>query len=552
MERITTQTKVIREGAHFESQESFNKHCSMTDTTVSSLKRCGVPLDYLPDKTYATSTDEHHVLIVGDTGCGKTRRLIVPTIRLLSKTGQSMVISDPKGELYQKTARGLVKRGYDLKVLNFRNPRRGQRWNPFTVIENLYRSAVPENKDKALLMLQDILDIMKKNVHSERDTFWENVAEQYLTAMILSILEYGTPGSLSFMALSSFESEISSWVREYCTNTNRIEPVEEKGHFKALNAFLNALPEDSPIRNNFNSFLSVADDLRPLESISMESHVMANIYSKQSTLQYLLSDSDFDIKDLGRKPMVFFIILPDDSEAMYPLATMFVNQVYSQMVDLAYENGGLLPNPVNFVLDEFANFTRLPNFRSMLTASRSRRMRLFLVVQDVDQLVAQYSPTEAAIIRSNCQDWVFMGCRNLDFLDMLVRISGTHFDKYTGVGSPLVSLTDLLTLQKGETVVWIRGCNPKRCWLPDYSDVDFGDEDISETDFPPQNEELPDKVGSFMEILKNSEDDLQFSLHEKQEKPKTYEEDLTDDLDELIDEQTWDSLEDDDSEEESF
>lgn len=540
MERITTQTRVIREGAQFESQESFNAHCSVVATTAPSLERCGVPLDYLQDNTYATSADEHHVMIVGDTGCGKTRRLIVPTIRLLSRTGQSMVISDPKGELYRKTARGLEKRGYDVKVLNFRNPRRGQRWNPFAVIENLYRSGVPEYRDKALLMLQDILDIMKRNVHSERDVFWENVAEQYLTALILSILEYGTPGSLSFMALSSFESEVSSWVTEHCIIVNNsLVGAEEKGHFKELDAFVKSLPEDSPIRMNFNSLLSVADDIRPLESICMESHVMVNVYSKQSTLQYLMSDSDFDIKDLGRKPTVFFIILPDDSEAMYPLATMFVNQIYSQMVDLAYENGGTLPNPVNFVLDEFANFTRLPNFRSMLTASRSRRMRLFLVVQDVDQLVAQYSPTEAAIIRSNCQDWVYMGCRNLDFLDMLVRISGIHYDRYTGVGNLLVSLTDLLTLQEGETLVWIRGCNPKRCWLPDYSEVDFGDEDTTETDFPPQNEASPVKVGSFMEILKPV----------MQEEPNKYEMDVT----ELFkDAPVWDNAEDFDTEEVPF
>ena len=132
-----------------------------------------------------------------------------------------------------------------------------------------------------------------------------------------------------------------------------------------------------------------------------------------------------------------------------------------------------------------------------------------------------------------------MGCRNLDFLDMLVRISGIHYDRYTGVGNLLVSLTDLLTLQEGETLVWIRGCNPKRCWLPDYSEVDFGDEDTTETDFPPQNEASPVKVGSFLEILKTV----------MQEEPTKYEMDVT----ELFkDAPVWDNAEDFDTEEVPF
>ena len=547
MDKYTMQKRFVREGACFESQDRFNSHCTMVRTADSSLTGCGVPMDCSEDGIYATSADEHHVLIVGDTGCGKTRRLIVPTIRLLSRTGQSMVISDPKGELYQKTANGLKERGYDVKVLNFRNPRRGERWNPFTVIEELFKSGVPEYRDKALLMLQDILDIMKKNIHSERDVFWENVSEQYLNAIIQTVMEYGASNSLNFTALSLAENEITAWVIERCRLSSSGDFSEVKGHFKELNEFISSLPQHSPIRMNFNSLLSVADDVRVMESISVTTHTMANTFTKQSTLQYLLSDSDFDIKDLGKKAMVIYIVLPDDSEAMYPLATMFVNQVYSQMINLAYENGGRLPNPVNFVLDEFANFTKLPNFRSMLTASRSRGVRFFLVVQDVDQLEAQYGKTDAAIIRSNCHDWVFMGCRNLDFLEMLVELSGIHYDRYTGAGSRLLNISDLLTLQTGETVVWIRGCNPKRCWLPDYSEVDFGSGDETEMDFPPQADRIQKNPVSFLDILREADKRLGFIEKEKIE----HSEDLTERNPDFLDEDWWSSLSDDDNEEEA-
>lgn len=472
MEKFTSQTFLTRQGADFESQESFNNHSVIVSTTAKNLKYSGMPLDWLGNGEYATSSKEMNCMIVGDTGCGKTRRLIIPTIKLLSKTGQSMIISDPKGELFRKTSNSLKSKGYEVKVINMRDPRRGDRWNPFTRIDKLFRSEDQDLKDRALLLLDEILDILRRANHSERDPYWENSATQYLKAICLMILEYGEPGMLSFHNMSLAESRMSKMLSS--VNDNE------------LGEFLEKIGENTDIYQNMHTVLSVVDAKPTLDCIISMAHTMVTQYTRQESVRYLFSESDFNIESIGEVPMVVYMVIPDDSEALYPLATLFVDQVYSAMIDLAYRKGGVVPNHVNFVLDEFANFTRMPKIRSMLTAARSRGMRFFLVVQDVDQLEEQYGENAASIVMSNCHVWIYMGSRNLLFLRTLKEISGFRTEKYTGNTYPLLDLNDLLTLQIGETIVWNKGCNPKRCWLPDYSEVNFGSEE-READFPETN-----------------------------------------------------------------
>ena len=159
MKRISLPNYISRSGARFETTERFLQSTSVVNSTESELKSAGIPLTHIDENTYATSTDELHCFVIGDSGCGKTRRVILPTIRLLAKAGESMVISDPKGELYRTTANSLSEKGYTVQVLNFRNPSRGHRWNPLGLIDKLYHSGDSESKDKALISKLSLLEV---------------------------------------------------------------------------------------------------------------------------------------------------------------------------------------------------------------------------------------------------------------------------------------------------------------------------------------------------------------------------------------------------------
>ena len=95
MKRISLPNYISRSGARFETTERFLQSTNVVNSTESELKSAGIPLTHIDENAYATSTDELHCFVIGDSGCGKTRRVILPTIRLLAKAGESMVISDP-------------------------------------------------------------------------------------------------------------------------------------------------------------------------------------------------------------------------------------------------------------------------------------------------------------------------------------------------------------------------------------------------------------------------------------------------------------------------
>lgn len=491
---LTSQTRVLRKGADFSTQEAFNSASTVVKSTDRKLPECGIVLDSLGNSEYAVSAEELHCFIVGETGSGKTRRIILPSIRLMAKTGQSMVLSDPKGELYRKTSAGLREKGYEVKVINMRSPRQGCRWNPFTLVEKLYNSGSEEDRDKALIMAEDIINLMKSSCASEKDPYWENAASQYIRGLILLMLEYAPRGCLTLQHLYEAETEMSRML---------------SGSDELLNLFLRSLPSDSHIKQNLSSVLSLQQVSTTLGCVCSVAETILGTYIRQSAIRHLLSDTDFDIEEIGRKSVALFIILPDDSDSLYPLATLLVSQIYSALVALADSLGGKLPNRVNFILEEFANFAVLNSIGSMLTASRSRGIRFILVCQNVGQLEGRYGTFGAETIRSNCRVWVFMGCRNLEFLQMLRSLSGIHIERYSGEQYPLIDVDMLQTLSPGEVFVWNDRCSPKLCHLPDISSYDFGNEECGESGLPPvmEGEEyMHFDLGAFLASLVDIEE----------------------------------------------
>lgn len=469
MKRLSLPYYISRSGASFETPDIFLENSQVVDTNKDNYEEVGIPLAKIDYDTYATAQKELHCFVIGETGCGKTRRVILPSIRLMAKTGESMVISDPKGELYRDTAYYLEKRGYDVKVLNFRNPRNGNRWNPLEQIEFLYRSKTPEKMDKAIMMMDDLVSIISEYVKDQNDLFWSVSASNFFRGTAQFILEYGKPGDLTF-------ENVALVARRICNAHRNAGFGKKKDAIELeLQAFFRSLPPNSTIIQNLNCILNNAEDTRSGINAFFEN--MISMYCNHELLLDLFCKSEIDIASIGTKPTALFFILPDDSTAMYPVATYFVKQVYSTLVDLAdNQDNGKLPNKVTFLLDEFANFTYLPTMSAMLTAARSRNIRFVLVCQSMDQLIEKYEQDGMEILLSNCRVWLYMSCRNLPFLNRLTELSGQYISPYTGEKVPLITVDSLQHLRMGQVLVFNDRCRPLIGYLDDYNDYDFGQE----------------------------------------------------------------------------
>lgn len=132
--------------------------------------------------------------------------------------------------------------------------------------------------------------------------------------------------------------------------------------------------------------------------------------------EYVASNSqksDFDLRDFAKKKTVIYILLPDDRDTYNRLASILVQQLYTSLVETSRQEGGELKIRMNFILDEFANFTKIDTFQSMLTVSRGRNIRFIICLQSFAQIEEKYGKEGAQNIMDNCA-WIYLKTGNID------------------------------------------------------------------------------------------------------------------------------------------
>ena len=159
----------------------------------------GVPL-LLNEKEAWVDNGEYHTLVIGSTGSGKTQTVIKPTVKLLAKAGESMIITDPKGEIYESTANMLRDKGYDVQILNFRDPQNGSSWNPLSLPYRMYKNG---NQDKAIELLDDLaLNILYDESSNNSDPFWEKTSADYFSGVALGLFEDAKEDEININSIS--------------------------------------------------------------------------------------------------------------------------------------------------------------------------------------------------------------------------------------------------------------------------------------------------------------------------------------------------------------
>lgn len=140
----------------------------------------------------------------------------------------------------------------------------------------------------------------------------------------------------------------------------------------------------------------------------------------------LTSGQDFDPAEIGRKKTAVFIILPDEKKTYYSLASLMASQIYEELVRTADARGGRLERRVNFILEEFGNFVKMPALDSSLTAGGGRGIRYSLFVQSFAQLDEKYGKEVAKILRDNCEKWIYLQADNPETLKEISEKLGPY------------------------------------------------------------------------------------------------------------------------------
>lgn len=325
-----------------------------------------------------------------------------------------MFISDVKGELYLYTATKLKELGYDVIAIDYIQFLKSNKYNYLDIVINAVEDG---NIALAESLVNDIVNVLVTK-NDKTEPIWVNGEMSVIkTAIMAVVLE--NKGKRKYQTLANAYYFVAEMFK-----------TAEDGEM-LIDKYMKNKDADDPIKK----FFAVAGTA---PSKTRGSFVAAAL----STLQMFINDyvanntqkSDFDLRNFAKKKTAIYMLLPDDRDTYHKLGSLLVQQIYTSLVETSRNEGGELGIRMNFILDEFANFTKIDSFQSMLTVSRSRNIRFIICLQSFAQLEERYGKEGAQNILDNCA-WMYLKSANIDTATKISDKLGTYTAQSYGESS---------------------------------------------------------------------------------------------------------------------
>ena len=474
----------VLENSRFMTDKERDKFFYQFDyDNAGEAKRDGVPMRAILDKKGKLQCNfmpNAHSLIIGATGSGKTTTFINPMIQLLGATncGSSMIMTDPKGELFSMHSKYLQERGYDVLLLDLRDTYSSSRWNPLGGIWDMYQEYVHAGKGIVVHRdsMADYPELKQMDGMAEEGAIWaqwQGKAYADLTHC------YDDVSVAKQKIYDEMYEDLNDLISVICPIENEKDPLWEKGARSIILATCLAMLEDSEdpslgmtkekfnfynlnkaLANSENNYQALKDYFKgrsPLsQAVTLSRQVLSAAEATMSSymsitfdklnmfndrgLCGLTSATDIVASQFAERPTALFMKIPDEKDTRHGLAAVFVLCMYKALIKVASAREDLsLPRNVYFILDEFGNMPKIEKFDKMITVGRSRKIWFNMVVQSYSQLNNVYGEQVADIVKSNCAMKMFIGsndigtCKEFSELcgNMTVRTNSTS----TGLGS---------------------------------------------------------------------------------------------------------------------
>lgn len=410
----------------------------------------GMPLSYNKEsgEVYFDNTDTHS-MIIGSTGSKKSRLFAIPTVKILAAAGESMIISDPKAEIYAYTAEELRRKGYNVAALNLRNLKLGCRWNPLAIPYKFY---CLNDTSRACEFANDVaINLATMNADSD-DPFWSNSAGSFFFGLTVLLFKYCKEHNLDVKEVN-------------LRNVLELRNIMCKGNNTSNSKLWKYAQLDSFIKSLLIGTIETANDTR--RGILSVFDQNMRVFSILPDLLDALTENEFDFDSIIEKPTAFYLIMPDEKTAFHGLVSLFVKQSYEYII-YSSQNRNIPSRRINYILDEFSALPTINDFPAMITAARSRNIRFYLFIQSQHQLQQRY-PKEAETIKANCTNWVFLTSRELNLLEEISSLCGVK--EHSTTQKPILSIADLQRFNKeeGEVLILSGRKKPYKAYLPDIS-----------------------------------------------------------------------------------
>ena len=407
-----------------------------------------------------------HTAVFGASGTMKSRAVVRNALFSAIRRGESVLISDPKSEMYNETSELFRKNGYEVKVLNLVDPLHSDSWNCMSDLGD------------DTLMAQMLTNVIIGNTSSGKgDHFWDNGEANLLKGLVLCV-------------------QLDPTIQQKDKNLTKVyEILTGNNLMGTINGVL-AKTEYHAAKASFSLFAQSSETVR--QGIILGLGTRLQVLQDQAVKQ-LVSRSDIDLTAPGKRKCAYYIILSDQETSMAFISSLFFSFLFIKLTRFADNSpGGKCLVPVNMILDEFNNIGRIggapdgSDFCRSLSVIRSRDIRVMIAVQSLGQLQNRYPNNLWAEIVGNCDIQLMLGCTDdvtAEYIsersgEMSIQVDSTMTVKKTvalaqvipqyretqGQGRrKLLTADEVLRLPHEEMLVIIRGQNMLKLKKFDYT-----------------------------------------------------------------------------------
>ena len=433
-------------------------------------------LDRTASHGYAlVDDDDVHCLMIGAAGVGKTANFLYPNLEYACASGMSFITTDTKGDLYRNYA-GIAKDyyGYHVAVIDLRNPTRSDGNNLLHLV-NRYMDLYLENPDNlaykaraekyAKITAKTIINSGGFDTASTgQNAFFYDAAEGLLISVILLIAEYCEPKQRHIVSVFKLIQDL-------------LAPSGVKGR-TLFQMLLAHLPDEHKTKWFAGAALNTAE--QAMQSVLSTALSRLNAFLDSELEQVLCFDTAIDAEKFCTEKSAVFLVMPEEDNTKYFIISLIVQQLYREILSVADEYGGKLPNRVMMFLDEIGTIPKIESAEMMFSASRSRRISIVAIIQSFAQLEKNYGREGSSIIIDNCQDTVFGGfAPNSESAQILSKALGNQTvmsgsisrgkndpsQSLQMIERPLMTPDELKSMPKGRFIVTKTGAYPMRTRL---------------------------------------------------------------------------------------
>ncbi len=437
-----------------------------------SKQNLGFGIFFVTEKNYVyVDNADHHNLIIGTTGSGKSFSFILPMLCLLAITGESGLCVDIKGELSQATAELFKSKGYRVYFLDFIEPQNSDCWNPLYLgsheymkqlkikneQENYLKNKLEKGKEEFEILhgnvaVFDSKEFMGRNkagdyiYNEENDSFITDAdfsqAQEYLRDVVQAITEGKKQGQDQEFWNQEAGRILEGYVHLLCETGNinvvnipavnklmldgdEVKRKTTRSEITFLQYYLKNYKTNFDIsKERLSSYVDSAEQTRKSSRNVLTKHLTSIVTN--DAIKKILSNNTIDLENIDSCKTMIFLKVHDEKQTYYPLVTLFIKQLWQCLVKETRKNSNLrLKHPFNILFDEMGQFPKFQEITNILTAGRSRGVRMNMVVQGFDQLESAYGKNEAQTIRSNATNLVYLLSKDYQTLEEISKTLGT-------------------------------------------------------------------------------------------------------------------------------